>query len=484
MEIRMARILKFNKDKADEAIARMKGEIENIDKDLSNMTEVTCRWFRFIKDKYGKDHPRCTEIRSFDTIEASKVVEANEKLYINRSEGFIGTGLKKDEFVANCSDIDDVILFYKDGTYKIVRVCDKLFVGETERSKAENRKVEILHIAIFKKNDKRTIYNAVYRDGKSGNYYVKRFNVTSMTHDKEYDLTQGKPGSKVLYFTANPNGEAEVIKITLKPNIRLKKILFDFDFSKLAIKGRQSMGNLLSKNDIQRVALKSHGVSTLGGRKVWFDRDVLRLNYDGRGRLLGEFSSDDKILVVLNDGDFYLTDFDINNHYEQNIIVVEKFEIDKVWSAVVSDADNGNFLYVKRFMFAATTRKQNFLGENSDNKLILLSGEVYPRLQVQYGGADAARGTLEIDVEQFIGVKGFKAKGKRLTTFQVAEVKELEPTRFPEKKQDDGTDDDEEPVDDNGDDNNDGPTDGSSGSDDDKSQSDIIDELTGQMRLF
>ena len=237
MDIKMARILKFNKDKAEENIARIKDEVKQIDKELANMVEVTCDWFRFIQEKYGKDHPRLTEIRNFDNISAAKVVEANEKLFINREEGFIGTSLKKDEFVCNCSDIDDVIVFYKDGTYKVVRIAEKLFVGETERSKAEKKKAEVIHLAIFRKSDSRTIYNVVYRDGKNGICYIKRFNVTSVTRDREYDLTQGKPGSKVLYFTANPNGEAEVIKVILKPNPKLKRVFFDKDFSELAIKG-------------------------------------------------------------------------------------------------------------------------------------------------------------------------------------------------------------------------------------------------------
>ena len=286
MEIKLARILKFNKDKADELIASIKEEIEQIDRELNNMVEVTSDWFRFIKEKYGKDHPRLTEIKNFDTITAATVVEANEKLYINREEGFIGTGLKKDEFVCNCSDIDDVIIFYKDGTYKIVRIADKLFIGETERSKAEKKKAEVIHLAIFKKNDARTIYNVVYRDGKSGISYIKRFNVTSMTRDREYDVTQGTPKSRVLYFTANPNGEAEVIKVTLKPNPKLKRVFFDKDFSEQMIKGRQSVGNILTKLEVSRISLKNHGGSTLGGRKVWFDQDVKRLNYDQQGTYL------------------------------------------------------------------------------------------------------------------------------------------------------------------------------------------------------
>ena len=421
LEIKMQRILKFNKDKADELMARIKAEIEEIDRDLANMIEVTASWFLFLKNKYGKDHPRLTEIRNFDTIEATKVAEANQKLFINRTDGFIGTGLKKDEYVCNCSDIDDIIIFYRDGKYKVVRVAEKLFVGKN-----------VLHLQVFKKNDTRTIYNVVYRDGKKGACFIKRFNVTSMTRDKEYDLTQGTPGSKVMYFTANPNGEAEIIKVTLEPNPKLKKIFVDKDFSEVLIKGRASKGNLLTKMPVHRIGLKSHGHSTLGGRKVWYDPDVNRLNYDEHGRLLGEFFDEDQILVVLDNGDFYLTNFDVNNHYEANILRIEKWEQDKVWSAVLWDADNQGYPYVKRFLMEATKRKQNFLGENQLSRLILLTDQVYPRLQVIYGGVDEFRGSEEIDVEQFITVKGFKAKGKRLTTYQTENITELEPTRFPE----------------------------------------------------
>ena len=470
MEIKMARILKFNKDKAEELMARIREELAQIDQELANMVEVTCQWFQFILDKYGKDHPRLTEIKNFDTISAATVVEANEKLYINREEGFIGTSLKKDEYICNCSDIDDVIIFYKDGTYKVVKVADKIFVGETERSKKEKRKVEIMHVAIFKKNDSRIIYNAVYRDGKAGNYYAKRFNVTSMTRDREYDLTKGTPGSRVLYFTSNPNGEAEVIKVVMKPNPKLKKVFFDYDFSLLAIKGRASMGNLLSKNEIARITLKSHGGSTLGGRKVWWDPDVNRINYDEQGEYLGEFQSDDQILVLLPNGDFYVTNFDTNNHYENNILRIEKYDSAKIWTAVLFDKDQSGYAYVKRFPLEAASRKQNFLGENPDNELLLLTDTVYPRIKVTMGGADDFREPIELDAEDFIGVKSFKAKGKRITTLNVAGVEELEPLRFPEVPNNDEGGDDEEPEN----------LDPDSG----KSQQDVADEMTGQMHLF
>ena len=476
MEIKMARILKFNKDKAEENIARIKDEIAQIDKELANMVEVTCDWFRFIKEKYGKDHPRLTEIKSFDTITAAKVVEANQKLYINREEGFIGTGMKKDEFVCNCSDIDDVIIFYKDGTYKVVRIAEKLFVGETERSKNEKKKAEIIHVAVFKKNDSRTVYNAIYRDGKSGASYIKRFNVTSMTRDREYDLTQGKPGSRVIYFTPNPNGEAEVVKVTLKPNPKLKRVFFDKDFSEIAIKGRQSMGNLVTKLDVANIRLKSHGGSTLGGRKVWFDPDVKRLNYDGQGNFLGEFNSDEQILVIRRNGEFYVTNFDINNHYEDDILRIEKYEAGKVWTACLFDADQQGYAYMKRFTLDAIARHQNYLGENPESQLILITDTPYPHLLVTMGGNDDFREPLDLEAEDFIGVKSFKAKGKRITTCNVARIEELEPTRWPEPaettetgNEGNGTED-TTPTDDN--------------EEDQQSQAEAADELNGQLRLF
>lgn len=465
LEIKMHRILKFNKDKANDFIVRTKAEIKEIDHDLAHMTDVTINWFEFIQTKYGKEHPRLTEIRSFDTIEATKVVEANEKLYINRQEGFVGTGLKKDEFVCNCSDIDDIIIFYRDGKYKIIRVADKIFVGKN-----------VIHVQVFKKNDKRTTYNVVYKDGKSGIYFIKRFNVTNYTRDKEYDLTQGKPNSRIVYFTANPNGEAEVIKITLEPDPSKPRqnIFIEKDFSDIMIKSRSAKGNIVSKKPIHRIGLKSHGHSTLGGRKVWFDPDVNRINYEEHGRYLGEFNDDDSILVVLDNGEFYITDFDANNHYDDNIQIIEKWDDAKVWTAVLFDADNQNYPYVKRFTMEAMKKKQNYLGENPNNKLVLLTEVAYPRLLLTFGGNDSSRPSQEIDVEEFIAVKGFKAKGKRLTTWEIDKIEELEPTRQPVVEQDD------EPEEDTNDDEEEENLDPDAG----KSQQQVIDEITGQLSLF
>ena len=465
MEIKMQRILKFNKDKADELIARIKDEVKGIDHDLAHMTDVTINWFTFIKEKYGHEHPRLTEIRSFDTIEATKVVEANEKLYINRQEGFVGTGLKKDEFVCNCSDIDDIILFYRDGKYKVIKVADKIFVGKN-----------VMHVQVFKKNDKRTIYNAVYRDGKKGYYFIKRFNVTSITRDKEYDLTMGTPGSRVMYFTANPNGEAETIKITLDldPTKKKQNIFMEKDFSEVIIKGRASRGNLLSKKSIHRIGLKSHGHSTLGGRRVWFDPDVNRINYEEHGRLLGEFWDGDSILVVLDNGEFYITNFDANNHFENNILRIEKWDRNKVWTAVLYDADNEGYPYIKRFEMEAIRKHQNYLGENPNNKPVLLTDTAYPRILVPFGGADEPRPPMEIDAESFIAVKGFKAKGKRITTFHIGNIEELEPLRMPEPKNEGDNEEAETQVEEE---ENLDPDAG-------KTQQQIIDEITGQLNLF
>ena len=472
LEIKMQRILKFNKDKADELIQKIKAEIAEINKDLSEMVRVTIEWFTHLKEKYGKDHPRRTEIKSFDTIVAAKVVDANEKLYIDQQEGFIGTGLKKAEFVQNCSDLDDVIIFYRDGKYKVIRIADKVFVGKG-----------VLYVQVFKKNDKRTIYNVVYRDGKTGPYYIKRFNVTSITRDKEYDVTLGTAGSKINYFTANPNGEAEVIKITLDPNPDKKKqnIFMERDFANILIKGRAAKGNLLTKESIHRISLKSHGHSTLGGRKVWFDPDVNRINYEDHGRYLGEFSDQDSILVVLKNGEFYITNFDSANHYEDNILRIEKFDADKPWTAVIFDADNQGYPYLKRFQMEANKRHQNFIGDNPNSKMVLLTDVAFPRIQITYGGADASRGTEEVDAEQFVGVKGFKAKGKRLTTWTVDKIEELEPSRFPEKEKEE----DENSEDDQQEEN---PTMGNEEENLDpdagKSQQQVIDEITGQLNLF
>lgn len=463
LEIKMQRILKFNSDKAEEQIVRLKKDIKEINKKLKNMVGVTIDWFTHLKEKYGAQHPRLTEIRNFDTIEATKVVEANQKLYINEAEGFIGTGLKKDDFVCNCSDIDDIIIFYKNGKMKVVKVADKIFVGQN-----------IIHVQVFKKNDTRTVYNMIYRDGKKGVFFVKRFNVLSVTRDREYDLTQGTPGSYVKYFTANPNGEAEVIKVTLDFAPKIKKIFFEKDFSEVAIKGKTAKGNILTKQSINRITLKSAGRSTLGGRKVWYDKDVNRLNYDSHGELLGEFNDQDAILVILDNGEFYITNFDANNHFEDNILFIEKYNKEKIWTAVVEDADQGNMYYLKRFPLEATKRHQSLIGDNPKSKLVALTDEVYPLFRITYLGPSKYEGTLDIDAEEFIMVKSSKAKGKRITTSKVVNVEQLESVRKPEPEPEADGDSD---IDAQSEPENLDP-------EADKSQQQIIDEMTGQTNLF
>lgn len=477
LEIKMMRITKFDTDKANDTLINLDKKIKEVEYELDHIVDYTIFWYEGLQNKYGKNFPRKTEIRNFETIVATKVIEANEKLYVNYEEGFLGTALRKDEYVCNCSNIDDIIVFFKDGKYKVVRVAEKLFVGKN-----------IMHLDVFRKNDKRTVYNAVYRDGKQGAYYIKRFAVNGITRDKDYDVTQGTIGSKVIYFTSNPNAEAEVIRYTLKPKARLSKLVYDKDFSEIAIKGRQSMGNILTKNDIHKIALKQKGGSTLGGRKVWFDHDVLRLNYDGRGQYLGEFQSDELILIVSSKGDYYTSNFDLNNHYEKDIVRIEKFDADKVWTVALYDADQ-KFYYLKRFQLEATQKVQNVLGENSESKMIVFSDKDFPRVEVVFGGNDAYREALIVDADEFIGVKSFKAKGKRLTTFEVAEVKELEPVRFKPQKTDDGSGSDdenipeEESVEESLDANDDNSDKGTQNGDviDHKK---VRDDITGQMTLF
>lgn len=463
MEIKMGRILKFNSDKADETIEAIKEKVKQIDYNLEHIITYTIDWFKKLKEKYGKNFPRKTEIRGFDTIEATKVVEANEKLYINREEGFIGTALKKDEFVCNCSDIDDIIIFYRDGKYKIVRVSDKLFIGKNA-----------IYANVFKKNDKRTIYNVVYRDGLNGTHFIKRFAVTGITRDREYDLTKGTPQSRIAWFSANPNGEAEVIRITLKPNPKIRKIQFEEDFSRIVIKGRSSMGVILTRNEVHRISLKSKGVSTLGGREVWFDRDVFRLNYDGRGEYLGEFGGEDLVLVVLSNGEYYTTTFDSTNHFETNILYIEKFDENKVWSMIYWDADQDSY-YLKRFNFEPSTKKQSLIGENTKSEIKVISQEYYARFEL--ATADAKTGEINpliIDVEEATPTRSVKAKGKRLSGLNIESIQEIDPIRFLEEEKEETPDEEEQDTD-------------SGNTDEDDEQVDknqLIDDIIGQHRLF
>lgn len=439
MEIKMARILRFNSDKAENFIAEKLEQIADTKHHLETLTDYTIAWYAHLQETYGKNFPRITEIRNFDTIEATKVVEATEKLYLNKEEGFMGIGLQRDpkaEFVCNCSNIDDIIIFYKDGKYTVVKVAEKQFVGKN-----------IMHIDVFKRNDTRTIYNAIYMNGKGGVHYMKRFAVTGITRDKMYDLTQGKAGSRVRWFTANSNGEAETVKVVLEKTIRSNKDHVMVDFSTLAIKGRASMGNIVTKGIVRSISLAAKGGSTLGGRDVWFDRDVLRLNYDKRGEYLGEFHNNDLVLVVLDNGDFYTTNFDATNHYEANILIIEKFNSDCVWTVLLNDANQQGLPYIKRFKLEATTRKQNFLGDNATSKMIVFSRKSYPRFEITFGGGDSFREPLIIDAEEFIAIKGYTAKGKRITQYTIDTVKELEPIRKDEPIVQEATEEDEMPAD-------------------------------------
>jgi topoisomerase-4 subunit A len=412
-EIRMIRITRFDSKKADELMRDLDKKIKATIKNLRNLNDYTIAWFESLKQKYGAKYPRRTEVRNFANINIKTVVEANEKLYINRAEGFIGTGLKKDEFLFNCSDIDEVIIFHRDGKYKIVKVADKVFVG-----------ADIIHIDIFRKNDHRTIYNAIYRDGKKGICFMKRFAVTGVARDKEYDLTQGKAGSRVMYFTANPNGEAEVIKIQLKPALHLKKLEVIKDLSELAIKSRTARGNVLTKYEVKAISLKQKGRSTLGGRKVWFDPDILRLNYDGQGIYLGEFVEEDRILVITQNGDYYLTTFELTAHFDQNILRIEKFDSDKVWSLAMWNADLG-YYYGKRFQLDAQLKSQNMLGENSDSKIALLSDREEAIFRITF--VDDTKPAMEVLMSEFIEAKSPKAKGKRFSTLDVAKMEDITP---------------------------------------------------------
>ena len=459
-EIKMGRILKFNVQQAEENIAAYNDRIAHLNSELSHITEYTIRWFETLKEKYGADHPRKTVIRNFENIAAATVAEANEKLYINREEGFIGTSLKKDEYLCTCSSLDDIIIIYKDGTYKVTKVQEKLSVGKN-----------VLYVNVFKK-DVRTIYNVIYQDGKGGPYYMKRFNITGITRDRDYNITQGTKGSKIVWFSANPNGEAEVVKVTLKPIPRLKKLFIDVDFSELSIKGRGARGNLVTRNEVHRFSLKEKGKSTLGGRKVWFDPDILRLNYDARGNYLGEFGPDDLVLIILKNGEYYTSSFDASNHYDDNILRLEKYRPKHVWTAIVRDADQQNYPYLKRFTFEPSAKKQSFIGDNKKSELLWLSDNPGARFELNFSEPDTFRGPVEIHSHEFIAVKSFRAKGKRLTTYPLDSIKELEPDEIEEPEEEimEGpmTETDEPVIDE----------------DDGKSEEEVRDEILGQKRIF
>ena len=423
-QIPMIRITRFDSDKADDAIAKLEAEMEEVKHHLDNIIDFTIDFFQKLKDKYGKGRERQTELRSFDTIEATKVVLRNTKLYVNREEGFIGTGLKKDEYVADCSDIDDVIVFLRDGKMMITKVDEKKFIGK-----------DIIHIAVFDKNDKRTIYNMMYRDGKNGSTFIKRFNVSGVTRDKFYDLTQENAGSMVLYFSANPNGEAEVVTILLRQVGSVKKLKWDVDFSDIAIKGRASRGNTVSKYPIKKIELKEKGISTLRPRKVWFDDTVQRLNVDGRGELLGEFKPNDRLLIINQSGKLKTIIPELTTHFDEDMIVLEKWNPKKPISTIYYDGEKERY-FVKRFLVENENKEELFITEHEKSQLEIVSTDWRPMAEIVYTKVKGVqKDNQTIDMEQFIAVKGIKAIGNQLTTDKLKQVNLLESLPFEEPEE-------------------------------------------------
>jgi topoisomerase IV subunit A len=409
------KISKFDIKKADELIKHIEEEAAQVKSNIENIVKYTIAYFQNIKKKYGAKKERKTEIRSFDSIQAAQVVLANEKLYVNLEDGFVGYGLKKDQCITECSDIDDIIVFRKDGTYLTTKIQEKAFLGKG-----------LQYVNVFRKNDTRTIYNVIYRDGRNGVIMMKRCAITGTTRDKEYTLTKGTADSQILYFSANPNGEAEIVRITLRPRPRLKNLILDLDFSQLAIKGRDAQGNILTRYAIHKIVLKEKGASTLGGQKVWYDESVNRLNADGKGILLGEFRNGDRLIEITKSGFYRLASYDFTTHFEDDVLLVEKFRSNKVYSAVYYDGALKSY-YLKRFVFEATHNLTNFTTEEDGSKLICISSHQHPRFAIKFGGAHKTRPVEIISAEEFIAVKGVKAKGKRLTTNVVSAITEAEP---------------------------------------------------------
>ncbi len=421
-EIKIKKTSRYDLNKAQKEIDDIEIELEEVKNHLAHLVDFTIHHYQAIKKKYGKGRDRKTEIRSFENIEATKVVVANQKLFVDRQEGFFGTSLKKEEFVAECSDIDDIIVFLKNGKYMITKVSDKAFFGK-----------DILHIDVFKKNDTRRIYNVVYRDGGSGATYVKRFAITSVIRDKEYDLTKGTDKSKVLYFTVNPNGEAELIRVFLKPRPRLKKLKFEFDFSNLAIKGRSAQGNILTKNPVHKIVLAEEGMTTLGGKNIWFDPTVFRLNEDERGDFLGEFKDNEKIIAFYKSGKFVTVSYDLTHHFDEDLIKIEKFDAEKIYTAIFWEADQSYF-YIKRFTAKLSDKPQSFIGDNPDSYLVELNDFRQPQLLFTEKNNKGEALKKDITVEEFIGIKSYSARGKRLTEQKIKQYQWKNLTPSPEEE--------------------------------------------------
>ena len=418
------KISKFDTKAVDEKLKGIEVEMEEVQNHLDHLTEYTINYFKNLKKKYGKAYPRLTELTNFESIEATRVVNNNAKLYANKEEGFVGTNLKKEdnaEFVCDCSDLSEIIVIHKDGKYVVTKVSEKAFFGK-----------DILYVGLFDRNDQRTIYNVIYREGKTAVSYAKRFAVTSVTRDKEYDITQGTPGSQILWFTVNHNGEAETVKIYFRQRAKLKKLIDEYDFSQLMIKGKTSRGNLVSKNPIQKIVLKSKGISTIGGKDIWFDEDIQRLNEDGRGLHLGQFNDGDHILAIFKDGSYYTTTFDLSNRYQGDLLKIEKLDPNKVYTALYYDKGVAAF-YVKRFSFDVSDNTQvSFISDSKGSYLVAISDDKHPQIEVTFGGRHEHRDPENIDAEEFIAKKGLQAKGKKTSALDVRSVKFIEPLHKPE----------------------------------------------------
>ena len=418
------KISKFDTKAVDEKLRGIEDEMEEVQNHLDNLTEFTINYFKNLKKKYGKEYPRQTELTGFESIAVTKVVSNNAKLYANKAEGFVGIALKKEdnaELICDCSDLSEIIVIHKDGKYVVTKVSEKAFFGK-----------DILYVGLFDRNDQRTIYNVIYREGKTSLSYAKRFAVTSVTRDKQYDITQGTPGSEILWFTVNHNGEAETVKIYFRQKSKLKKLIDEYDFSQLLIKGRASRGNLVSKNQIQKIQLKSKGVSTIGGKDIWFDEDIQRLNEDGRGLHLGQFSTGDHILAIFKDGTYYTTSFDMSNRYQGDLLKIEKLDLNKTYTALYYDKGVGSF-YVKRFSFDVSDNTAvSFISDTKGSYLVAISDDKHPQFEITFGGKHAHREQENVDAEEFIGKKGVQAKGKKVSAMDVKSVKFIEPLHKPE----------------------------------------------------